>query len=64
MSMYNYYKLTLFLVLIGKFDQKSNVHSRLAEQPYKSQIRPKRGENVVFKSREWYYIISIHKYTS
>jgi len=23
-SMYKYYKLTLFLVLIGKFDQKSN----------------------------------------
>jgi len=29
-SMYKYYQLTLFLVLIGKYDQKSNLQPRLA----------------------------------
>jgi len=29
---------------------------------YKSRVRPKQGENVIFKSREWYYIVSMYKY--
>ena len=29
--MYNYYKLNLFLFLIGKFDQKPNLQARLAQ---------------------------------
>jgi len=28
--MYHYYQLTLFLILIRKFDQKLNFHPRLA----------------------------------
>ena len=55
---YKYYQLTLLLVLIGKFE--SNFQPRLARtRPYKSRIGPKLGENVLFKSREWYYIVSI-----
>ena len=61
--MYKYYQLNLFLVLTGKFDQKSNFHPRIAwSRPYKSQIVPKQGENFILKSREWYYIISMYKY--
>jgi len=29
---------------------------------YKRRIGPKWGENVIFKSREWYYIVYIYKY--
>ena len=61
--MYKYYQLNLFLVLIRKFDQKSNFHPRMAwSRPYKSQVGPKQGENFILKSREWYYIISMYKY--
>ena len=53
----------MFLVLIEKFDQKANFHPRLVWiRPYKSRIGPKQGENMVFKSREWHYIVSIYKY--
>ena len=59
--MYKYYQLTLFLVLIGKFDQKLNFQPRLAWiKPYKNG--PKLREKVIFKSREWYYIVSMYKY--
>ena len=52
-TMYKYYQLTLFLVLIGKFDQKPNFQPRLASiRPYKSRIGNKDGENMVLKSRE------------
>jgi len=48
--MYKYYQLNLFLVLIEKVDQKLNFQHRLAwTRPYKSQIWPKQGENVIFK---------------
>ena len=30
--------------------------------PYKSRMRPKRGENMIFKSWEWYYFVSMYKY--
>ena len=61
--MYNYHQLTLFLVLIWKFDQKSSFHPQLAwSRPYKSQIGPKRRENMIFHSWEWCYIVSIYKY--
>ena len=50
-SMYKYYQLALFLVLIGKFNQKSNFYPRLAgTKTYKSQVGPKRGENVVLRA--------------
>jgi len=49
--MYKYYQLTLFLSLIGKFDQKSNFYPRLARnKPYKSRIEPQRRENVVLRA--------------
>ena len=61
-SMHRCYQLTLFLALIGEFDQKSNSQPRLVWiTPYKSQIGPKRGENI-FKSREWYCIVLMYKY--
>jgi len=31
-------------------------------KPYKSQIRPKQGENIVVNSHELYYIVSMYKY--
>ena len=53
--MHKYYQLTFFLVLIEKIDQKSNFQPQLVWiRPYKSQIGSKRGENVVFESRESY----------
>jgi len=62
-SLYNYFQLNLFLVLSRKFDRRSNFHSRLAKtKPYTRRIGPKRVENEVPKSREWYYIVSMHKY--
>ena len=43
-------------------DQKSNFQPRLVwTRPYKSWIWPKRGENIAFKSRDWYYIVSMYK---
>jgi len=52
---YKYYQLTFFLVLIEKIDQKSNFQPQLVwTRPYKSQIGSKRGENAIFKSREFY----------
>ena len=60
-SMYKYYQLTIFLILIGNFDQKLNFQPRLVwTRPYKSRIGLKRGENLIFKSREWYYIVSMY----
>jgi len=48
--MYNYFQLTLFLVLIGKFDEKSNFLPWLAwTRPYKSWAGPKQGESIVIK---------------
>jgi len=48
-----YYQITLFLVLISKFDQKLNFQPWLAwTRPYKSLIGHKREENVIFKKRE------------
>jgi len=61
--MYKYYQLNLQFVLIGKFDQKLNFQHRLAwTRPYKSEIWPKRGENLIFKCRKWYYIVYLYKY--
>jgi len=55
LSMYKYYQLTFFLVLIEKIDQKSNFLLKLVWiWPYKSQIGSKRGENVIFESDESY----------
>jgi len=49
--MYNYYYFIMFLVLIWKFDQKSDVQPRLAlARPYKGRKGPNRGENEIFKS--------------
>jgi len=49
-TMYKYYQLTLFLVLIGKFDQKPNFQPRLAStRPYKIRIGNNHGENMVPK---------------
>ena len=55
--MNNYYWLTLFIALIEKFDQKSNFQPRFAW----AKIGTKRGENMIFQSREWYYIVSMYK---
>jgi len=41
-SIYNYYQLTLFLVLIGKFDQKSNF---IPNWPELGHIRAEKGSN-------------------
>ena len=63
--MYKSYQLvvTFLLVLIEKLNQKSNFQPWLAwTRSYKSRIGPKQGENIVFKSREWYYIVSMYKY--
>jgi len=49
--MYKYYQLILFLVLIGKFDQKSNFQPRLA---WLGLIRAEwayTGRKRIFKSR-------------
>ena len=55
LSMYKYYQLTFFLILIEKIDQKSNFQPQLVwTRPYKSQIGSKLGENMVFGSRESY----------
>ena len=60
--MYKNYQLTFFLVLIGKFDQKSNFQPLLAWiSPYKSWWA-KQGENEIFKSDKGYYIVSMYKY--
>jgi len=62
-SIYKYYEKTLFLVLIGKFDQKSNFHPQLVwGKPYKSRTWPKLEENVAFKSRGWYYLVFMYIY--
>jgi len=53
--MYKSYQLvvTFLLVLIEKFNQKSNFQSWLVwTKPYKSRIGPKQKENIIFKSRE------------
>jgi len=61
--MYSYFQLTLFLVLIEKFDQNLNIHPSLARAKlYKSRIRPKQGENMVVNRNELYYIVSMYKY--
>ena len=61
--MYKYYQVNLFLILIEKVDQKLNFQHWLAwTQPYKSQIWPKRGENVIFNCRKWYYKVFMYKY--
>ena len=61
--MYNYFQLTLFLVLIMKLDQKSIIHPRLTRnRPYKSRVGPKRIANMVLNSRKWYYLVSMYKY--
>jgi len=31
-------------------------------EPYMSRIGPKWGENAIFRSREWYNIISMYNY--
>jgi len=61
--MYSYFQLILFLVSIEKFDQNSSIHPWLTwAKLYKSQIRPKQGENLVANSHELYYIVSMYKY--
>jgi len=61
--MYKYFQLTLFLVLIMKFDQNSIIHPRLAwNRPYKSLVGPKQIENIVLISWKWYYIVFMYKY--
>ena len=55
LSMYKYYQLTFFPVLIEKIDQKWNFQPQLVWiRPYKSQIGSKQGENLIFESREFY----------
>ena len=62
-SIYNYYYLSLFLALIRKFEQKSILKPRLAwTKPHKNRIGLKQEKNLIFKSREWYYIVSMYKY--
>jgi len=61
--LYNYYKLSLFSVLIAKLDQESNFQPCLAwTWSYKSRIGTKREENIVFKGCEWYYIVYMYNY--
>ena len=50
--MYNYYKLNLFLVVIGKFDPKSNFQPDWPELGLIRADRAKMGENMSFKSLE------------
>jgi len=57
--MHKYYQLTLFLVLIGKFDKSQTFG---LEWPKPGLSRAQIGKNMVFKSREWYDIVSIYKY--
>ena len=46
-----------------KLDQKSNFQSRLALIRHcKSRLGNKHGENMVFKSRELYYTVSMYNY--
>ena len=56
--------LTLFLVLTEKFDQKSNFLSLffLELGLIRAEKGLKRGESMIFKSREWYYIVSMYNY--
>ena len=58
-SMYKHFELTLYLIQIRKFDQKSNFQPRFGQNLalYKSRIGPKLGENVIFKSQEQYCIV-------
>ena len=53
--MYKYYQFTFFLVLIEKSDQKLNFQPQLVwTRSYESQIGSKRGENMIFESRDSY----------
>jgi len=53
----------MFPVLLGKFDQKANLQPSLElTKPYKWRIGHKWGENTIFESREWYYIVSMYIY--
>jgi len=50
--MYKYYQLNLFLVLTGKFDQKSNFHPRMAwSRPYRAKYGQNR-EKTLFSRAE------------
>jgi len=61
--MYKYYQLNLFLNLIGKFDQNPNFQLWLALiRPYKNRMGNKHGKNLILKSQEQYYIVSMYKY--
>jgi len=47
-----------------KFDQESNFSFEWPELGLiKSRIRPKQGENEIFKGREWYYTVLYTKTT-
>ena len=53
----------MFLVLIVKFDQKSNFHPDWLEVGYiRAKYGPNGEKNMVLKSQEWYYIVSMYKY--
>ena len=61
--MYSYFQLTLFLVLVEKFDQISKFHPWLTwAKQFKSQIWPRQEENIVVNSHELYFIVSMYKY--
>jgi len=47
---------------LGSLTKIQNLSPIGLNWPYKSRIGPKGGENEVLKSREWYYIVSMHKY--
>jgi len=58
-SRYKYFQLILFLVFIGKFDQKSNFQPNWSKR---GLIRAEYSLNVVFKSRDRDYIVSMYNY--
>jgi len=61
--MYKYYQLNLFLVLIGKYDPNPYFPALLAyTRSYWSRIRNKHRKDMVLKSWELYYIVSIYNY--
>jgi len=63
-SMYNYYHLTVFLVLIGK-ESLTKSQTFNPDWPDPGHIRAnelKWGENMILNSQEWYCIVFIYKY--
>jgi len=61
-----YIKLLLFILVsnfIRKFDQKLNFQRKFARSRlHKQRIGHKQRENLVAKSNEWYYLVSLYNY--